>query len=78
MRFEEQERITSGGNRSPANEADIGRLRRITQARYDCHPIRQRNSAGSTIGGHADHGRQDFDWQQRASLGRVPDVRRPS
>ena len=38
----------SGGNRNPANETEAVRRRRITRARYDPHPIRQRNSADWT------------------------------
>jgi len=34
-------RITSGGNRNPANDGDA---RRIDRARYDWPPIRRRNS----------------------------------
>lgn len=37
--------ITSRGNRNQANDSDAGQLPRITRARYDPHPIPQRNSA---------------------------------
>jgi hypothetical protein len=38
-------KITSGGNRNPANETEALQRQPIVRARYDPHLIRQRNSA---------------------------------
>jgi hypothetical protein len=43
-------KTTSGGNRNPTNDGD-SRRRRITRARYDPHPIHQRNSATTNHSG---------------------------